>query len=78
MNKTSTIQRGFTQQLMRTDAETHNQPLDGPWEILCKWKRKDYQSPRDKETTGKHTESTDLDSWVFTEIEPPTRDLEWD
>jgi hypothetical protein len=54
--------RGFTQQLMKTDAETHRQTLSWAWEILWKRERRIEGTRRIKDTTRKPNESTNLGS----------------
>lgn len=62
---------------METDAETHNQTLDGAWKILWKRERRILGARGAKEITRKPTESTKLGSSGLTKTELPTRDLAW-
>jgi hypothetical protein len=53
--------RGSTQQLTQIDTDTHSQSLDGAWGLLRKNRKKDCRPKRYRNTTGRPTESTNLD-----------------
>ena len=53
-----------TQHLTQRDPDTHSQTVDGAWGLLWKSRRKDCRPERDRNSTGKPTETTNLDSWV--------------
>ena len=57
--------RSSTQQLTQTDTDTHSQTVDGAWGLLWKNRRKDCNSKGDRNSTGRPTESTNLDPWGF-------------
>ena len=55
-------QRGFTQQLLGTGAETHSQALARAWGILRKIGGRTVRARRVKDNPRKPTESTKLGS----------------
>jgi hypothetical protein len=55
--------RGFTHQLIQTDADTHSQTVDSAWRLLWNNRSKDCSLYRDKKSTGRPTKSTHLDPW---------------
>jgi hypothetical protein len=66
--------RDPTQKLTETHADTHSQTLDGTWHSYGRvWKR--IEGPEgDRNSTGKPTESTNLDTWELSETEPQTKE----
>ena len=71
--------KGFTQQLIGTDAEAHRQILGGNQKKSCgRRERRIMEARGAKDTLGKCTESIDPGSWGLTETELPTRELAWD
>ncbi|XP_076783213.1 uncharacterized protein LOC143440362 isoform X1 [Arvicanthis niloticus] len=55
--------RGSTQKLTQTDTDTHSQTVDGAWGLLWKNRRKDCSPERNRNSTGRPTESANLDPW---------------
>jgi hypothetical protein len=67
--------RVLIQQLIETDAKTHNKTLGRAWGR----EGERIKGTRDvKDAIGKYTESTDLDPYVPTEIELLNREHMWD
>jgi hypothetical protein len=46
-----------------SDADTHSQAVDGAWGLLWKNRRKDCSPKKDRNSTGRPTESANLDPW---------------
>ncbi|KAL6033312.1 hypothetical protein STEG23_009954 [Scotinomys teguina] len=71
-------QRGFIQQLMEADSETHRKSLGRAWRILLNGVKKDGWSQRGQDTTRKQfTESTNQRSYGLTETELTTMEPVW-
>jgi hypothetical protein len=67
-------QRGFTQQLMETVAETHSQTLGRARGILLKRREEGLKETKEPRTTRIPIKSTNLDLQGSTKTAPPTRE----
>jgi hypothetical protein len=67
--------RGYTQQSMKTDAETHSQTLDETRGTLWKNLEKDQGTWKRTGTPLEDKQSINLDPWRFPEPDSPTK--EW-
>jgi hypothetical protein len=71
--------KGPTQQLTLRDTDTHCQTVDRAWELLWKNWRKDCKPPKgDRNTTGRPTESTNMDPWGSQSLNhQPAKEHKW-
>ena len=71
--------RGFTSQLMETDAEIQSQTLGGAWGVLWKSGDRTEQARGVKDTTRRPTESTNLGTWKSQRLNQQLKNMQgWD
>jgi hypothetical protein len=68
-------ERLHNQWLMQTNRDTHNQAVVGAWGVLWKNRRKIMDLERDRNTTGRPTQSTKLDPWNYKNLNHQTKNI---